>query len=160
MSRKEVMEYFFNIKNFKSCAEVMEYFFNTKNFKNRKAKQKVVLFPEIGRVKIYLSLTRPCNWMCIKIYIFKFKTTTTTTATNTSKKEKRKKNKNTKKAKNFKKEKRISPENRLKNTFEDWRFKILLVRLSIFFFFWPKKVMLPFFSINNSKIFDGVIFQH
>ena len=67
----------------------MEYFFNTKNFKNRKAKQKVVLFPEIGRVKIYLSLTRPCNWMCIKIYIFKFKTTTTTTATNTSKKEKR-----------------------------------------------------------------------
>ena len=44
-----------------SRKEVMEYFFNIKNFKNRKVKQKVVLFPEISRVKIYLSLTRPCS---------------------------------------------------------------------------------------------------
>ena len=31
-------------------------------------KKKVVLFPEIGRVKIFLSLTSPHSRMCIKIY--------------------------------------------------------------------------------------------
>ena len=35
--------------------------------------QKVVLFPEIGRVKIVLSLTRSHSRMCIRIYIFNFK---------------------------------------------------------------------------------------
>ena len=29
-------------------------------------KKKLVLFPEIGRVKIFLSLTRPYSRMCIK----------------------------------------------------------------------------------------------
>ena len=35
--------------------------------------KKVVLFPEIGRVKSFLSLTRPHSQMCIRIYIFNFK---------------------------------------------------------------------------------------
>ena len=34
---------------------------------------KIVLFLEIGRVKTFLSLTRPHNGMCIRIYIFNFK---------------------------------------------------------------------------------------
>ena len=34
---------------------------------------KVVLFPEISRVKLFLSLTRPHSRMCIRIYIFCFK---------------------------------------------------------------------------------------
>ena len=38
-----------------------------------KAKKKVVLFPEIGRVKIFISLTRPHSRMCMAIYIFNFK---------------------------------------------------------------------------------------
>ena len=38
--------------------------------------KKVVLFPEIGRVKFFISLTRPHSRMCIKIYIFNKKTTT------------------------------------------------------------------------------------
>ena len=35
--------------------------------------KKVVLFPEIGRVKIFLSLTSPPSRVCIRIYIFCFK---------------------------------------------------------------------------------------
>ena len=35
--------------------------------------KKVVLFPEISRVKIFLSLTRPHSRMCIRIYIFNLK---------------------------------------------------------------------------------------
>ena len=35
--------------------------------------EKVVLFPEIGRMKKILSLTRPHSQMCIRIYIFNFK---------------------------------------------------------------------------------------
>ena len=65
-------------------------------------KRKVVLFPEIGRVKYFLSLTRPHSRMCIKIYIFNFKKQTST------------KIKNTKNAKETREEKRISPENGLK----------------------------------------------
>ena len=38
-------------------------------------KIKVVLFPEIGRVKILLSLTCPRSRMCSGIYIFNLKTT-------------------------------------------------------------------------------------
>ena len=40
-----------------------------------KANKKVVLFPEIGRVKILLSLTRPHSRMCIRVCIFNFKKT-------------------------------------------------------------------------------------
>ena len=40
-------------------------------------KIKVVLFPEIGRVKILLSLTCPRSRMCNGIYIFNLKTKTT-----------------------------------------------------------------------------------
>ena len=35
--------------------------------------KKVVLFPEIGRVKNVLSLTRPHSRMCIRIHIFNLK---------------------------------------------------------------------------------------
>ena len=34
--------------------------------------KKVVLFPEIGRVKIFVSLTRPQSRMYIRIYIFNY----------------------------------------------------------------------------------------
>ena len=34
--------------------------------------KKVILFPEIGRVKTFLLLTRPHSQMCIRIYIFYF----------------------------------------------------------------------------------------
>ena len=36
-------------------------------------KKKLVLFPEIGRMKLFLSLTRLHSRMCIRIYIFNFK---------------------------------------------------------------------------------------
>ena len=58
---------------------------------------KLVLFPEIGRMKLFLSLTRLHSRMCIRIYIFNFK-----------------KQEYKKKAKEIKEEKRISPENWLK----------------------------------------------
>ena len=38
-----------------------------------KAKKKIVLFPEIGRMKNFLSLSRPHSWLCIITYIFNFK---------------------------------------------------------------------------------------
>ena len=41
--------------------------------------KKVVLFPEIDRVKKFLSLTRPHSQMCIRIYIFSFKQKNTQT---------------------------------------------------------------------------------
>ena len=63
---------------------------------------KVVLFPEIGRVKIFLSLTRPYCQMCIGIYIFIFK----------KNKQINKQKTRIKKAKKIKKVKRISPEYR------------------------------------------------
>ena len=68
--------------------------------------KKVVLFPEIGRVKIFLSLTRSHSRIWIIIYIFKFKEQ----QTNNNKKPKR-----IKKAKEINEEKRTSPENRWKN---------------------------------------------
>ena len=74
--------------------------------------KKVVLFPEIGRVGIFLSLTRPHNRMCIGIYIFNFKK-------KTSKKIPQKKN--------TKEEKIISPENRLKKQICGRPVKIFLV---------------------------------
>ena len=56
--------------------------------------KKVVLLPEAGRVKNFLSLTRSHSRMCIRIYIFHFKK-------QASKKSKTKKN--TKKEKKLKK---------------------------------------------------------
>ena len=46
---------------------------NKENLLCSKAKKKGVLFLEIDRVKVFLSLTRLHSRMCIKIYIFKFK---------------------------------------------------------------------------------------
>ena len=37
---------------------------------NHNEAKKVVLFPEIGRVKKFLSLTRPHSRMCIRLYIY------------------------------------------------------------------------------------------
>ena len=52
-------------------------------------KKKVVSFPEIGLVKTFLSLTRPLNRMCIRIYIFNFKKQQTTKNKNKNQKSKR-----------------------------------------------------------------------
>ena len=104
-----------------------------------KAKKKVVLFPEIGRMKFFLSLTRPHSGVCIRIYIFNIKKQTN-----------KQKKKNIKKAKETKEEKIISLENWFKkNKFAVARMNIFLVThifgnmnivLSFFFFlffFWP-----------------------
>ena len=72
----------------------------------RSSQKKVVLFPEIGRVKFFLSLTRSHSWMCIRIHIFNFKKQTS--------KEKQNKARIQKKTKEIKEEKRIFPENRFK----------------------------------------------
>ena len=64
-----------------------------------------VLFPEIGRVKNFLWLTRSDSRMCFRIYIFISKKQ----QTNKQIKETR-----IKKAKETKEEKRICPENQLK----------------------------------------------
>ena len=54
--------------------------------------KKVLLFPEIGQVKIFLSPTHPHIRMCIRIYIFVLKNTHTQTKKKAKKtKEKRKK---------------------------------------------------------------------
>ena len=55
---------------------------------------KVVLFPEIGLVKIFLSLTHLHSGNCVRVYAFIFKKQT-----------KKQKNKNTKKAKETKEKK-------------------------------------------------------
>ena len=72
--------------------------------------KKVVLFPEIGRVKKILSLTRPHSQICIRIYIFLFQRTS---SKQTNKKQTNKKQE-TKKTKETKEEKKISPEKQLK----------------------------------------------
>ena len=61
--------------------------------------RKIVSFPEIDRVKKFLSLTRPHSRICIRIYIFNFK---------------KQQKKAIKKAKETKEENIISSENRLK----------------------------------------------
>ena len=58
--------------------------------------KNVVLFPEIGQLKIVLSLTRPHSQMCIRPYIFN---------------QKKNKQARTQKAKETKEEKRISVKN-------------------------------------------------
>ena len=55
--------------------------------------KKVVLFPEIGRVKSFLLLTRLHSRICIRTYIFNFKKLFLISKN----KQTRKKNKNTKK---------------------------------------------------------------
>ena len=65
--------------------------------------KKVVLFPEIGRIKNFLSITCPHSRICSSIYIFDFKE-------QTSKKQKQE----YEKAKESKDKKRMSPENRFK----------------------------------------------
>ena len=52
--------------------------------------KKVVLFPEIGRAKIFVSVTHPHSRMFIRIYVFNLKKTNKQVKNN---------NKNTKKAK-------------------------------------------------------------
>ena len=44
-----------------------------KHFGRALGQKKVVLSPEIGRVKLFLSFTRLYSGMCIRIYIFNFK---------------------------------------------------------------------------------------
>ena len=41
--------------------------------------KKVILFPEITRVKMFLSFIHPHSRVCIRIYIFNLKKKTTTT---------------------------------------------------------------------------------
>ena len=61
--------------------------------------KKVVLFPEIGEVKIFLSLTRPHSRMCIRIIIFCFKKTHTGKQKAGQTKQKKRKTKETKEEK-------------------------------------------------------------
>ena len=70
-------------------------------FSGHRPETKAVLFTEINRVKIFLSLIRPHSRMSIRIYIFNFQ------------KKKKKKNKKTKKEKKKEttEETRISVEN-------------------------------------------------
>ena len=56
--------------------------------------KKVVLFLQINQVKIFLSLTHPHSWICIRIYIFNFeKQTNKQKKTRMQKKQKTLKNK-------------------------------------------------------------------
>ena len=42
-------------------------------WQHESGQKKVVLFPKIGRVKVFLSLTHPRSQMCVRIYLFKLK---------------------------------------------------------------------------------------
>ena len=64
-------------------------------------KKKVVLFPEIGQVKVVLSLNHPHSRICTRIYIFNFK----------KQQRNQQKKQESKKAKETKEEKRIYLEN-------------------------------------------------
>ena len=77
--------------------------------------KKLVLFPEIGQVKIFLTLTHQHSRMCIRIYIFNFKKWQTN---------KQKKKQESKKAKENNEEKKISLENWLNKNLQPsgWRF--------------------------------------
>ena len=86
--------------NFVNCLSFVQQCKIQVNVLNRKWKskwlyiyaKKVVLFPEIGRVKFFSSLTHPHSRMCIRIYIFCSKKKTHT-QTKTKKKQKKKKRK-------------------------------------------------------------------
>ena len=99
------------------------------------SKKEVVLFPEIDRVKFFLSLTRPHSQMIIRIHIFNFKKQQTNSK-KTNKTNKQINKQKPKKAKETKEEKTISPVK-----------KIPAARVKIFFvtrisenkiFFWPR----------------------
>ena len=64
--------------------------------------KKVVLFPEISRVKKNLSLTRPHSQICIRIYIFLFQRTSSkqTNKQKTNKQTNKQKTKNKKNKRN------------------------------------------------------------
>ena len=84
--------------------------------------KKVVLFPEIGRVKKFLSLTRLHSRMCIRIHTFNFKKQQTNKETS-----KQKKNKNQKEQNKLKKKKEYLWKINQKNKFAPARLKIFLV---------------------------------
>ena len=65
---------------------------NKENLLCSKAKKKGVFFLEIGRLKVFLSLTRLHSRMCIKIYIFKFKKQQTNNNNNKNRHQKKQKN--------------------------------------------------------------------
>ena len=101
------------------------------------------MFSEFGLLKIVLSPTHPHSRICIRICIFNFKKQTS------------KKNRNTKKAKEAKEEKIISPENQLKKKLATAQVKIFLVsRISgnkSFFFGLTTKFMTSW-SVQSSRI--------
>ena len=101
--------------------------------------KRVVLFPEIAWIKIFLSLTRPHSRMCIRIYILNFKKQTNKQKNN------KKKNKNTKKAKETKEENNI-PGKLIKRKIAVVQVKIFLVtRISgDSIFFWPYAYVLMY----------------
>ena len=80
------------------------FFYNTEQFILRPKN-----YPEIGRVKIFLSLTHSQNRMCIRIHIFNFKKRTNRQKHTGIQKSKKK----------LRKKKRISLENQLKKI--NWR---------------------------------------
>ena len=62
---------------------------------------KVVLFPEIGWVIFFLSLTRPVNRMCIRIYKFDFKKQQANNSKKTRTKKRNKQNLSKRNKRNF-----------------------------------------------------------
>ena len=98
--------------------------------------KKVVLFPEIDRLKIFLSLTCLHSQMCIRIFFFNFK------------KQTNKQKKNTKKQ--TKQKKRISLENWLKNFFS-----CLNEDFSSHLHFWKKEYFFCFKYLKSDKIFKN-----
>ena len=98
--------------------------------------KKVVLFPEIDRLKIFLSLTSLHSQMCIRIFFFNFK------------KQTNKQKKNTKKQ--TKQKKRISLENWLKNFFS-----CLNEDFSSHLHFWKKEYFFCFKYLKSDKIFKN-----
>ena len=98
--------------------------------------KKVVLFLEIDRLKIFLSLTSLHSQMCIRIFFFNFK------------KQTNKQKKNTKKQ--TKQKKRISLENWLKNFFS-----CLNEDFSSHLHFWKKEFFFCFKYLKSDKIFKN-----
>ena len=92
--------------------------------------KKGVLFPEIGPVKIFLSLTRPHSRMCIRIHVSNLKQKT--------KKAKKKKKNRRQKAKETKEEKTISVENLTGYDDTVWKFALCTFNLlgRVVNFFW------------------------
>ena len=98
--------------------------------------KKVVLFPEIEWLKIFLSLTSLHSQMCIRIFFFNFKKRTNKQKKNTKKQTKQKK--------------RISLENWLKNFFS-----CLNEDFSSHLHFWKKEYFFCFKYLKSDKIFKN-----